>query len=178
MSKKVSNNDKENITRAVYENTPDGKQVSIHIRDHNKIKLPPNVMVFQAFAYLAAIKLKPATNRVLMLFFAKSAYENFLGIDILTIAEELEMTDRSILSAIKELCENNIIIKIKHPIDKRRNDYFLNPTAAWKGNSYTRAKSISKINKNQLDLFNENQIKSLNKSKSLNNNLDFDNEKP
>lgn len=171
-SKKIPEFQKEEIAKALYDSIPEGKQARIHISEHNnRVKLPPNVMVFQAFAYLAAKKLKPATNRVLMLFFAKSAYENFIAIDIATMAEELEMTNRSVLSAIKELTEHNILLKLKHPIDKRRNDYFLNPTATWKGNSFTRKKAIEKMDKNQLDLFGEKQT---NKIISSWNNEDFD----
>lgn len=130
-------------------------QVSIRVNRKPLNKMPPNIMVLQAFAKLAAMKLKPVTNRVLMFFFGLSAYENFLGIDIKTIAETLEITERSVITALRELEHEKIIIKLKHGIDKRRNDYFLNPLAAWKGNSFTREKRIKELMKNdkQLALF-------------------------
>jgi DNA-binding transcriptional regulator GbsR (MarR family) len=93
-----------------------------------------------------------------MFFFGLSAYENFLGIDIKTISETLEITERSVITALNELEGEKIIIKMKHGIDKRRNDYFINPLAAWKGNSYSRDKRIKTLvqNKQQLELFPKN----------------------
>jgi DNA-binding transcriptional regulator GbsR (MarR family) len=108
---------------------------------------------------MAAMTLKPATVRILMYLFGLSAYENYLSIDIKTLGEQLKLTDRSIISAINELVDNNIILKFPHPTDKRRNDYFINPTAAWKGNSYARRTKIRAIvketNVEQLALFND-----------------------
>ena len=143
----------------VVENFDSGKQpseVKVTVSKQKKrISLSANVQVFQAFAYLSATKLKPATNRILMLLFAQSAYENFIGMDVKTIAEELEMSERSVVRGLNELEENNIIIKYKHPSDKRRHDYFLNPTAAWKGNSFTRMKAIKASDPDQLKMFPE-----------------------
>jgi len=131
-------------------------ETTVNIRTEKKrIPLPQNVMVFQAFAYLSATKLKPSTNRILMLLFSKSAYENYIGMDVKTMSEELDMSERSVLRGLNELEVNNIIIKLKHPSDKRRHDYFINPSASWKGNSYTRKKMLESIPQNQLDLFQE-----------------------
>lgn len=127
------------------------KKVTI-IVSKDRIKLPPNIMVFQTFAYLAAIKLKPSTNRLLMYLFSMSRYENFISMDLKTISEELNISKQSIVSAMNELVNNNIILKVKHLPDKRRNEYFLNPVAAWKGNSFTRLDAIKKTD-NQLKLF-------------------------
>lgn len=144
----------EGVKNVVGEDHPNRNiKVDIRINQAPRIKMPDNIMVLQTFATLAAINLKPATNRVLMLLFGLSAYENFLGIDVKTISEKLNITNRSVISAMKELESNNIILKIPHPVDKRRNDYFINPLAAWKGNSYTRMKRIGVIDKNQLKLF-------------------------
>jgi predicted transcriptional regulator len=91
-----------------------------------------------------------------MLFFSKTAYENFIGMDVKSIAEALKITERSVISSLNELVENNIIIKVPNVTDKRRNDYFVNPMAAWRGNSFARKKSLTKIEKidaNQLSIF-------------------------
>lgn len=143
------------------------KKVSIFVTK-DRIKLPANIMVFQAFAFLAATKLKPATNRVLMLLFSKSGYENFVSMDVQTIAEELKITSRSVVRAMNELIDNSIVIRIKGGFasDKRRNEYYINPLAAWKGNSYTRIQSIKKSDKNQLSLFSTNEKK--NKEENIN----------
>ena len=118
--------------------------------------LPPNVMVFQTFAYLSATRLMPVSCKILMLFFSKMEYSNYIGMDISTIAKEIGMSQSSIEKGMRELKEENILILLKNPMDKRRNDYFLNPFSAWKGNGYERKKSIKKINNtepNQLNLF-------------------------
>ena len=70
--------------------------------------------------------------------------------------EELKMSEPTVVNGLKELEVNNIIIKYQNTKDRRRHDYFINPTAAWKGNSYTRDKQIKKIKHDdpeQLNLF-------------------------
>jgi hypothetical protein len=146
--------DKEKIARKVKEIVPEAKEINVFVKaKNNRVPLAPNIMVFQTFAFLAATKLKPSTNKVLMLFFANSAYENYIGMDVITISEKLDISERSVLSALRELVIHNVIIKTKHPTDRRRNDYFLNPFASWKGNSESRKRMISIIPENQLNLF-------------------------
>src|SRR5690554_4423844 len=122
-------------------------------QERNKIPLPPNIMVFQAFAYLAATALKPSTNKVLMLFLAHSGYENFVGIDQKTIAEDVGLSDRRVRAAIAELEKHKIIIKTPNVTDRRRNDYFLNPFSSWKGNAFSRKEILRKLPSYQLSLF-------------------------
>lgn len=124
-------------------------------KQKKRLPLPQNVQVFQAFAYLSATKLKASTNRILMLLFAMSAYENYIGMDVKTIAEELELSERSVINGLNELEKYNIIIKFKHPSDKRRHDYFVNPTAMWKGNSFTRMTALKSIDPDQLEMFQD-----------------------
>ena len=50
-----------------------------------------------------------------MLFFANSAYENYVGMDIVSIGEKLNISERSVINAINELEKNKIIIRTKHP---------------------------------------------------------------
>lgn len=155
----MSKNDKELAygVKGVVDSFDSGKQPTetkvVISKQKKRIPLPPNVMVFQAFAYLSATELKPSTNRILMLLFAQSAYENFIGMDVKTISEDLKMSERSVIRGLNELEKNNIIIKYKHPSDKRRHDYFINPTASWKGNSFTRNKMIKSTDPNQLEMF-------------------------
>ncbi len=135
------------------------KQLNVSVRvSEQRIKLPQNIMVFQEFATLAAMNLKPSTNRVLMFLFGLSAYENFISIDVKTISEELRIGRGSVISALKELQKNNIVVKLQHPRDKRRHDYVINPSAAWKGNSYSRQKQMKLLEKNtnQTELWSEN----------------------
>jgi len=157
---------KEKIARTVYEQVENssmgkgfqnGVDVSVNVRPTRE-KLPPNVMVFQTFAYLSATKLTPSSCKLLMYFFSKTGYENYIGIDVKTLSEELKMVDRTILRALNELKENGIIVKLKNPSDRRRHDYFINPFGAWKGNSYTRKEAINVMgaeDEAQISLFGE-----------------------
>lgn len=132
--------------------------VTVNIRaDRNRVKMPDNVMLMQTFAHLACTKLNSSTNRILMYFFSLQAYENFLSIDVYTICDVLSMSKPTVTKALKELEKNNIIIKLKHPSDKRRHDYFINPMSSWKGNSYARQKMILTMDKNQLSMFPETE---------------------
>jgi DNA-binding MarR family transcriptional regulator len=113
-----------------------------------KAPLPPSIFVFQEFAgKVARMKLCSSTYKILMYFFSESQFQNFVNIDQKTIQEELKLSRKSVSSAIAELKELNIIVTFPHPNDKRRNEYFLNPTGAWKGKSYDRIKAIKKIRK-------------------------------
>lgn len=124
----------------------------------NKVKSAPNIQVFQTAAYLAATCLSPSANKILMYFLSLSEFENYVGIDQLSLHEDLGMSLSSTERGIKELCDNGIIIKSKHPSDKRRNDYFINPMSAWKGKTLNRKIALQKLNteeNNQLHLFGE-----------------------
>jgi|JI10StandDraft_1071094.scaffolds.fasta_scaffold656101_1 DNA-binding MarR family transcriptional regulator len=132
----------------------------------SSVKAPPNIQLFQTAAYIAATSLTPSANKILMYLLSLSEFENFISIDQRTLNEELNISLSSAEKAIKELTDNGIIIKIKHPSDKRRNDYFLNPMQAWKGKTLNRKIAITKLqqeNMNQLSLFGEdlfqNQIR-------------------
>lgn len=126
-------------------------------------RMPDSMFMLQAFAGKIARQKKYTsdTYRVLFHFVELSAYENFLSIDVRTISENLEMSERNVSRATKQLVSDNVIIKIAHPIDKRRNDYFINPYAAWRGQAINRDKSIEKFKKNkiQLDMFDDQIIK-------------------
>lgn len=146
------------VNRMVDESRPN--EITVNIREEKKkIPLPPSIIVFQAAAFLCATKLTPSANRILMFFFSKSVYENFIGVDVLTLVEDLKISKRSVISSLQELEEANIIIKIQNTQDRRRHDYFINPIAAWKGNSYTRSLQVNKMKETkeshaQLNLFN------------------------
>ena len=144
---------KKEIAESVKNLVEKGSNVNVNIFSEKKTPLPPNIMVFQTFAFLAATELKPATNKVLMLFFANSGYENFISMDVETIAEKLSITRRTVSTAINELRKHNVIIEIKVIQDKRRKEYYLNPLSSWKGNSKSRKKILSIIPDNQLSLF-------------------------
>jgi hypothetical protein len=158
------------IQDANLESTP--HEITVNIRkDVKKIPLPPSVIVFQAAAYLCSTRLNASANRILMYFFSKSAYENYVGIDVKTLMEELSVSKPTVVNALKDLEDNNILIKFQNVNDKRRHDYFINPITAWKGNSFTRQKNINAIKEKdptQLNLFNIPKVE-----KAIKPQLDF-----
>lgn len=108
-------------------------------------KLPPNVMVFQTAAFVCASKMSGSANKILMLFIALSAYENVIGMDVKTIAEDCGMSERSVIRGLKELVDAKVITKVDMIGDRRRNEYFLSPFGVWKGNSVQRNKIIARL---------------------------------
>jgi DNA-binding MarR family transcriptional regulator len=120
-------------------------------------KMPQSMIVLQSFALELAYRktYSVITFRVLNYFIALSQFENFVSIDIKTISDALEISEPSVKRATKQLVIDNIILKIAHPSDKRRIDYFLNPMAMWKGKTIKRDKFLNKAknDKLQLDLF-------------------------
>ena len=144
-----------NVSNDSMEQTP--CNVTVNVRNEAvKVKLPPGIFVFQAAAFLCSTKLNASANRILMYFFSKSSFENFIGVDVKTLMEELNVSKPTVVNALKDLEYNNILIKYQNVHDKRRHDYFINPISAWKGKSYIRKNQIDKIkseNPDQLDLF-------------------------
>lgn len=142
--------DKEKLAREVYkvvdEQTERPTEVNVRVTEQKKrLPLPQNIMVFQKVALLTSQQLSDKANRVLMFFFSLSAYENYFSVDVKTIAEELNKSESTVKRGIQELEEYNIIAKFPHPNDHRRNDYYINPHVAWKGNSFARQKALRKL---------------------------------
>jgi len=131
----------------------------VNIVKQRQGKMPDSIFVLQNFANEMSKREKysAATFRVLMHFFALSQYENFVNIDVKTISENLNMSENSVKRATKQLSDDNIILKTEHPSDKRRIDYFINPKAAWRGNTMKRDKFLKKAQdkRMQLDMFGE-----------------------
>ena len=128
------------------------------IEQKNRPKLPSNVMVFQKFATMAALSpdLKQAELKIILYIIGIVRYENlFLSVDIANISEELQMTKRTVLRAMKKLKTMNILVSITNAEDKRKSDYAVNPTAMWKGNSVARLEKMKLMDKKsqQLNLF-------------------------
>lgn len=138
-----------------------GKEQNLNVQVTNIVKMnrgkmPDSVFVLQRFAsQVCRTKYSGLVFQVLFYFIALTEFENFLSVDIKTISEYLGVTERSVIGATKKLVRDNVVIKIKHPSDKRRVDYFLNPQAMWKGNSIKRDKAIKTLenNKTQLEMF-------------------------
>lgn len=89
-------------------------------------------MQFQEFTYLSATRLKPSSNKVLMYFIALARHNKYVVIDQKTIMEQLGLTKQTVVSALKQLYEFDIINKIPNSKDNRRIDYFIKPINSWK----------------------------------------------
>lgn len=136
-----------------------GKEQNLDVEVINIVKgkqgrMPQSMIVLQSFALELAFRKNYSTAifRVLNYFIALSQFENFVSIDIKTISESLDISEPSVKRATKQLVDDNIVIKVAHPSDKRRIDYFLNPMAMWKGKTINRDKWIRKAKDNQLQL--------------------------
>jgi hypothetical protein len=79
-------------------------------------------------------------------------FQNFIGIDLLTISEDIKMPLPTVKKAMHDLKELGIMISTKDNLDTRRNIYRLNPIVAWKGKVVNRVKQM-KDNPAQLPLF-------------------------
>lgn len=128
-------------------------------------KMPDSVFVLQHFCQLISSRedYKTVTFRVLFYLISITEYENYVSVDVKTMAENMGISEPSIKRATKQLSDDNILKKIPHPSDKRRVDYFINPMALWRGKTLNRDKFLNagKSKKMKLDLFPNPQLELL-----------------
>jgi len=150
------------IAENIIEQFTNGERVEVKVvRNVNKRnKLPDFVMVFQGAAKVCSQRLSPTTSQLFLFMISVMEYENLISVDVRFFAEELSMSLRSAKKALKELEDSGIIQKLPNVRDRRRNDYFINPVASWRGTSEKRIKIIQSIDKKQLELFSE-QLKQI-----------------
>jgi len=132
-------------------------RVSINYGKRKSIKIA-FTMLFQEAAKKASILLSGTTNRVFLYLLGTSGFENYCPIDQKTLSEDLNLSSATIRRSLDELKGLNVVLPFKTTSDKRRNEYYINPTAAWKGEAGKREKALkimAKENPMQLDLFNE-----------------------
>lgn len=130
---------------------------STHILSVDRGKMPESIFLMQQFCHEVSVNRRYSSNtyRVLFCLFSISQFENFISIDVKSIAERLGMDPKSVSRATRDLANDNIIIKQAHPTDGRRIDYFFNPMAAWRGKAMNRTKTIKNLmnKKVKLDMF-------------------------
>jgi DNA-binding MarR family transcriptional regulator len=154
MKKKVNGIGKkqlEEIQQKVSEYTGEDK-VSVSIHKTDNANIPASVFLFQHFARISSIQMNGSTSRVLLFLLSIQGYENIVGVDIKTISETLGMSERTTMRSMKSLEEFNVIKRYPNFTDRRRNDYFVNPLATWKGKSRNRLKQMAEIHRHQLSL--------------------------
>ena len=128
-----------------------GEDTSVSVFVKKSIPRQATYTMFYQQVNLELVKLlKPNTCKVLLYLMSKSQYDNYVGVDQQTMQEDLDYkTPKSVVDAIKELKQYNIVLPIKDIQDRRRNVYILNPLQSWKGKVAQRISNISKLNGNQ-----------------------------
>lgn len=152
--KKLTKNQSENISESIKKEFNEDMIVSVVVK--NKIPtIPDYVQLFQEAIrrIVAGEGMTLITYRVFLFMLGSMQYENFIGINIKTISEDLNVSVPSVSRAMKQLKDLNIIITIKDTMDRRLNCYILNPKAVWKG----KAKNYISVVKKMKNLKNPGQ---------------------
>ena len=143
----------ENIVESINENIRGNNAITIINNRQYPKGVPEWVMLFQAAIGGDLInKLTPSGCKVFLKMISLLQWSNFIGCDQSTLAEDLDMSERSVNRAVSELKEFGVIISYKDPQDRKRNVYMINPIHAWKGKMNKRQKVLKIMNKNQTSL--------------------------
>jgi DNA-binding MarR family transcriptional regulator len=140
------------IARSVNENMPGINAITIITGRKFPKGVPDWVMMFQVVSKDLSKKLTPAGCKVLLYMISLMQYSNHIGVNQNTMAEDLEMSLRSVNGAVKELKEMGVVLSYKDPQDKTRNVYMINPHSAWKGKAQKRQNVLKAMDKNQTNL--------------------------
>jgi len=124
-----------------------GAEVNVFIKK-KRPKVETYTMFFQAVNGLLVKELTPASCKILLYMISYANYGNYISKQTEWIAEDLEMTTRTVLRGIKQLVNLNIILQVPNPEDKRKKDYYLNPTQSWKGRVKERDIAMKYLTKN------------------------------
>lgn len=121
-------------------------------RDVPKFRGEPFTLLFQGINNAIARNIKPLTAKLLLYVCSIAEYNNFIDRTVEEICTDLSYTKKWVISSLKELEDANILIKHKHPTDKRRHVYTLHPGQSWKGEVAKRNKRISELDPRQLQI--------------------------
>lgn len=135
----------DNFVQSIQEQFPE-ETISVSVNVKKAIPKQSTYVMFYQQVNLELVKLlKPNACKVLLYLMSKTEYDNYVGVNQETIMEDLEYKQRkSVIEAIKELKEYNIIISLPDLADKRRNVYFINPYQSWKGKVAKRIECVKK----------------------------------
>lgn len=135
----------DNLVQGIQDQFPD-EQLQVSVSMKRAIPKQSTYVMFYQSVNLELVKLlKPNACKVLLYLMSKTQYDNYVGVNQETIQEDLEYKQRkSVIEAIKELKEYNIIISLPDLADKRRNVYFINPYQSWKGKVAKRIEMVKK----------------------------------
>lgn len=141
----------EAVVKQMKEIYGENTNVSVYNRPKKIKGIPDFTMLFQGITFPLTRIMTPAACKLLLYFLSKTQWDNFIGCNVKTMSEDLNLTERTIIKSTKELKQLSVIISIKDDDDKRRNVYMINPHQSWKG-TYTKRKKILKDNTAQLKL--------------------------
>jgi Fic family protein len=142
----------EEIANTLSNNGVNSSDINIFIKDRRSKEKEPFVKLFQKQSEIIN-NCQPATSKLFLYFLQSTQYGNYVEADIKLISGIINLSERTVKRALKELIEKNVIVTYKDTNDKRRNCYYINPFAVWKGNPSDRQKSIKALNPDQLLLF-------------------------
>ena len=114
--------------------------------------MPDFIMLFQMAVRLIIKSLTPSACKIFLYLLVTAMYDNVVGVTIKKLISELEFNKRTVIKALKELKDKNIVVSIKDLNDNRISIYIINPHTAWKGTIRTRNKFIKKQDEKHLQL--------------------------
>ena len=134
-----------------------GDDMAITISTRRKIgKTPDFVMVYQEVGKkVLQGDIQPSACKILFYLIVTLDFDNFTGIDLKTISENINMPLPTIKKGMAELKDIGILLAIKDMTDRRRNIYRFNPLVAWKGKVNNRAKVLKETDHRQYKMFQE-----------------------
>jgi predicted transcriptional regulator len=144
----------EDIQKAVKESVGDDTQISVHVHRQKIGKVPDFVMMFQEVLKIIVMSkdMSASTYRVFVYICSMMSFENYMGVSVETICEDLELSLSSVQRALKQMKKMGVIITLPDQMDKRKNNYILNPLAVWKGKVKSRTEVMRKLTKLDKDL--------------------------
>jgi len=143
---KANKKQTENIAENIRQELASDVLVSVNMRKTIP-KVPDFVMIWQEAIRRVVVGegLTLITYRVMFFLIGSMEFQNFIGVDIKTIAEDLKVSVPSVDRAMKQLKDIGIVISIKDTFDKRRNAYMLNPLTGWKGKASNYVSAVKKM---------------------------------
>lgn len=150
MEHKLLKEKTENVATSIRDNFGEGSAITIINGRKFPKGIPDFVFLFQIIGKELAKKLTPSACKVLLYMVSAMEYSNHVGCNQSSLAEDLDLSIRSVNGAIKELKDMSVILIYKDPQDKKRNVYMVNPHSAWKGKISKRQKFIKDQDKNQI----------------------------
>ena len=130
--------------------------IAVSIRKPKIPRGPDFVMIYQEVGkQILEGNMCLSTSKVFFYLIMNINFENFIGIDLKSISENITMPLPTVKKAMKELKDAGMLISIKDNFDTRRNIYRLNPIVGWKGKQINRIKTM-KQNPSQTTLWNTN----------------------